>query len=139
MLNGDSFFDVPLADLVARHRASGAGATIAVHEAQDAGRYGGLRLGDGSEIVDFVEKGVGGPALVNGGIYALSRDVVESLEPGAAGSLEREVFPSDDVCRLDRRTAARRIYPGFFIDIGVPDDYARANDDPGPIRQALEG
>jgi D-glycero-alpha-D-manno-heptose 1-phosphate guanylyltransferase len=139
VLNGDSFFDVPLADLVARHRASGAGATIAVHEAPDAGRYGALRLGDRSEIVDFVEKGVPGPALVNGGIYALRRDVVQGIEPGASGSFEREVFPAMAAAAGTGAPLLGAIYSGFFIDIGVPDDYAQANDEPGPIRRALEG
>jgi NDP-sugar pyrophosphorylase family protein len=138
VLNGDSFFDVPLADLVERHRAGGASATIAAHETDDAGRFGSLELGDDGEVLAFREKATGGRAAINGGIYVLERAALDGVEPGRTASIERDVFPALVTRRSSGPALRAYAYPGFFVDIGVPEDYARVNRDPSPIQHALE-
>jgi D,D-heptose 1,7-bisphosphate phosphatase len=122
LLNGDSWFDV---NLLALASAVGEDATtagiIALRRAADAARFGVAQL-SGQRIMRFAERPTRpGPGLVSGGVYALRRAaVISSLEP--ACSLERDVFP--------RLAQAGRLlgvpYDRYFIDIGIPEDLARA-------------
>jgi D,D-heptose 1,7-bisphosphate phosphatase len=122
LLNGDSWFDINLTDLAVRlsadHSAVGA---IALRRLADASRFGVVTLA-GDRIVSFAERPAEpGPGLISGGVYALHREVVEGLGP--RGSLERDVLPP--LARQGRLVGFA--YDGYFIDIGVPEDLARAH------------
>jgi D-glycero-D-manno-heptose 1,7-bisphosphate phosphatase len=121
LLNGDSWLDFNLLDLACRlEAASQAIAAIALRQIADASRYGVVELRDG-RIEGFLERPTQpGAALVSGGVYACRRALLDWL--GADCSLERDVLP---------RLAAQhrllgRAFDGYFIDIGIPQDLARA-------------
>jgi D,D-heptose 1,7-bisphosphate phosphatase len=121
LLNGDSWFDINLLELDCRFAAGGGllGA-IALRPLADAARFGAVELA-GNRIICFAERPPHpGPGLVSGGVYAFRRAVVDHL--GSHCSLERDVFPrlADAGLLLGAR------FDGYFIDIGVPDDLARA-------------
>lgn len=134
VLNGDSFFDVDLAALARFHQAVGAQATLALASVENAARYGAVRLdAETGRIVEFAEKDETPRAgLINGGVYLLTRAALDQTPAGQVCSLEREVFPA--------LLAAGALYgqpcSGFFIDIGVPADYARLQADPTPLDAA---
>lgn len=119
LMNGDSLFDVNLTDLA---RPSDALATLAVRRVADGSRYGALDL-TADRITRFAERPDGpGPALINGGVAAVSRGILDRIPATRAVSIEREVYPA-----LAREgLLGGRLYDGGFIDIGVPDDLARA-------------
>jgi D,D-heptose 1,7-bisphosphate phosphatase len=121
LLNGDSWFDINLLDLGLRlaDELSTIGA-IALREVPDAARYGTVSLTDG-RIASFAERPMmAGPGVVSGGVYAFRRALVDRLEPVC--SLERDVLP--DLAEEGRLLGFS--YPGYFIDIGVTNDFARA-------------
>jgi D-glycero-D-manno-heptose 1,7-bisphosphate phosphatase len=120
MLNGDSFFDVNLRDLALPLDAAALG-RIALRPVDDTARYGAVAL-EGARVTAFAEKMASrGPGVINGGAYWLKREILD-LVTATPSSLERDVFP-----RLAREgRLAGAVYPGFFIDIGVPEDLARA-------------
>lgn len=121
LLNGDSWFDINLLGLanpVARDPS--AAAAIAVRELADAARFGAVEIADG-RVARFAERPAQpGRGLVSGGVYACRRHLVDSLVPCC--SLEHDVFP--------RLAASGRLLgvpsEGYFIDIGVPSAFARA-------------
>ncbi|HEX9214888.1 MAG TPA: HAD-IIIA family hydrolase [Bradyrhizobium sp.] len=119
LLNGDSLFDFNLLDLIA-------GATSGrVHMALRADvigdRYGRVVLDD--DIVrDFIAPGTGATGPVNAGIYVVDKSIIADIAKLPA-SLEQDVFPSLAAKGTLRGTA----YRGYFIDIGIPDDFARAD------------
>lgn len=122
LLNGDSWLDFNLLAL-ASHDVSGADVVMTLRHLPDASRSGVVTL-SGDRVTEFRERPEEpGPGLVNAGIYRLSRSIVPELPE--IGSFEREVLP--------RLAAAERIRglvrDGFFIDIGVPETYARAQID----------
>lgn len=122
VVNGDSLLDFNLLDLVHGAPAEMVGAHLALRRLEDASRYGVVQLAVDGRIIAMCDRPKApGPGLVNGGIYWMSRDVAEALPEGAL-SLEREVFPR--LAAEGQLTGA--IYNGFFLDIGVPDDYVRA-------------
>ena len=122
LLNGDSWFDVNLLDLGVRAaREPAATVFLAAREIADASRYGVVEVDADGRVRGFAERPARpGPGLVSGGVYACRRRLVEALTPRC--SLEAEVFP-----RLAAEGAAFAArYNGYFIDIGVPEALARA-------------
>jgi D,D-heptose 1,7-bisphosphate phosphatase len=119
-LNGDSLFDINLWDLALR--AGSSEACLALRAVPDVSRFGPAWL-EGDQIVKFAERPeVDGPGLINGGVGVLSRAVLKRLPAEGAVSIEREIYPhmaTDGVLR-------GHVYDRPFIDIGVPEDFARA-------------
>ena len=130
VLNGDSYFEVPLEDLVAKHRVARATASIAVRSSREAGRFGAVEVDADGMVTEFREKSTTAGAFVNGGIYVLQQAALEGIRPGEHASLEHDVFPAltDARSRPDARSGLLAVvYDGIFIDIGVPADYLRAS------------
>lgn len=123
VLNGDTFFDAPLDDLVVFHRAREAAASLALARVPDGRRYGAVDVDPATgRVRAFVEKGAAeGPAWINAGVYVLAPALLDAL-PGEPHSLERDVFAR---C-AGRDLYARPFAEAAFLDIGTPDDYARA-------------
>jgi D-glycero-D-manno-heptose 1,7-bisphosphate phosphatase len=121
MLNGDSWFDINLRDLTSRLESeTDAAGVLALRHLADAARYGAVRLEEG-RIIEFAARPSGpGPGLVSGGVYALRRCIVERLT--APASLEADGFPNLAAAGQLRGV----VYDRYFIDIGIPEDLARA-------------
>jgi D-glycero-alpha-D-manno-heptose 1-phosphate guanylyltransferase len=121
VVNGDSFADMDLAAFARSHEESGAPASLLLVEVEDAARYGAVAVDEHGAIAAFGEKERTGPGLVNAGVYAFSRAVLERLPTGRPASLEREVLPS-----LIGRGLRGEIVSAPFIDIGTPESYQQA-------------
>jgi D-glycero-alpha-D-manno-heptose 1-phosphate guanylyltransferase len=121
VLNGDSYAEVDFADMMAAHRRAGAALTVCAVEVADTGRYGRILVDDG-RIAGFAEKGVAGPGLINAGVYAMRRDLLQQPGLPEAFSFETDVLAA----RLDELRPRAWVARGRFVDIGVPEDYARA-------------
>ena len=121
VMNGDSFLEIDLHQLMQFHRSHGGLTTMAVVPVENAGRYGTVRIDSGNRITEFCEKtGSDAPGLINAGVYVFSRVFLEHIPDGPV-SLEKDVFPNV----LERGVYAAE-QNGMFIDIGTPVDYARA-------------
>lgn len=120
LLNGDSWFDINLLEL-ARHAGDpSATVVIAVRHLADASRFGVIEIDEG-RVAGFRERPAHpGEGFVSAGIYACRRALVDSLTPVC--SLEADVFPL--LARHGKLLAIP--FDGYFIDIGVPEDFARA-------------
>ena len=121
LLNGDSWFDINLLELAGRviDEPSATGA-IAVRPLPDASRYGVVEI-DGGRLIGFRDRpDRPGGGLISGGVYMFRSSLAEWLEPRC--SLEEDVFPS--VARAGKLLAAP--FDDYFVDIGVPEAFARA-------------
>lgn len=119
LCNGDSLFDLAPARLLAALGANDL-AAIGLRALNDTGRSGVVDL-VGDRVQRFAPRGDGGPGLINGGVYALRRAIVADLAVSPC-SLESDLLPP--LAAAGR--VAGVIGDGFFLDIGVPDDYAKA-------------
>jgi D,D-heptose 1,7-bisphosphate phosphatase len=118
LLNGDSFFDFNVLDLVAAADASG-GVRVALKRDQAGDRYGRVLL-DGDLIKSFLPAGSQPDGPINSGVYYVDRDVVALIDELPC-SLEQTIFP-----QLAAKGQLRAsLYDGFFIDIGIPADFER--------------
>jgi D,D-heptose 1,7-bisphosphate phosphatase len=128
LLNGDSIFDANLARLLADAAADPPDVVgrLLLRPAPDASRAGVVRLA-GDRVLAFLERptesGATAAAIMHAGIAVLSRGIVGRLAPNC--SLERDVLPKLGAEGWLRGTVGE----GFFIDIGVPADFSRAQAD----------
>ena len=130
LLNGDSWFDINLLELVSRliSDPSATGA-IAVKLLPDRSRFGLVEI-DNGRVVRFRERAEGlGSGLASGGVYVFQSCLVEWLDRYC--SLEQDVFPL--LARSEKLLAVQ--FDGYFIDIGVPDSLARAQQEVPRRRQ----
>lgn len=121
VMNGDSFLELDIRQFIRFHRQQGGWASITVCRVPDAARYGTVQLGALNRVIRFREKmGIRKPGVINGGVYVFNGAVLQHI-PSGTSSLERDVLPS---------ILKHRVYAleqnGMFIDIGTPEDYARA-------------
>ena len=122
VLNGDSYVEWSLKPMLDLFRAKDANLVLVLHAIADVSRYGSVALDHDGRVTKFIEKGIrAGPGLINAGVYLLEKQIVRDLPAASAISLEREVFP-----RLLDRGVYGLVCPGLFIDIGIPDDFKRA-------------
>lgn len=125
VLNGDTFLDADYAAMMRFHAAKGAQMTMAVTRQPDIARYGGVVI-DGGRVTGFEEKGRSGSGCINAGAYVLDRNLDWPPDLPSHFSFERDFL----VPRVASRTAQLRPaafeVSGFFLDIGVPEDYDRA-------------
>ncbi len=121
VMNGDLLTDLNLHDLVAFHRGQNALLTIAAHERRVKIDLGVLEIGADSGVTDYIEKPESS-YHVSMGIYVYEPSVLNWITPG-----QHLDFP-DLVLRLiaaGQRVCAYRT-DCSWLDIGRPDDYARA-------------
>jgi D-glycero-alpha-D-manno-heptose 1-phosphate guanylyltransferase len=120
-LNGDTLLELDYAAFLAQHRARGALLSMAVRHVPDTSRYGAVAVDD-ARVVAFGEKSAVGPGLINSGAYLLSPALRDALPATGAFSFELDFLAAR--CRDLAMTAF--VADGYMIDIGVPEDFARA-------------
>ena len=123
ILNGDTFFGVDYPAMKAFHRQSGAQATLALKPLRDFDRYGEVTLDGQGRITAFREKRPCAEGLINGGVYLLQREALAEMPDRF--SLEKDYFEP----HAESAGLAGFRSEGYFIDIGIPADYARAQRD----------
>ncbi len=121
VMNGDSFMEMDFHELLSFHGKHGGVASMAVRRVENADRYGTVQMDAKNRVTAFLEKtGDKRPGIVNAGVYYFDKNVLQQIPEGTS-SLEKDLFP---------RLLASGIYAieqqGIFIDIGTPEDYARA-------------
>lgn len=119
VFNGDTFLDLEVAAVAAQWQA-GRLPILVAREVPDTARYGRLEIEDG-RISVFRDKGVAGPGLINAGCYLLPRELLEG-RPDGPFSLESDFL----VTEVQRQPFQVFLTRAQFIDIGVPEDYLRA-------------
>lgn len=126
-LNGDSFFDVDLHHFKKLHTLKNAQMSLALRKVENASRYGAIEIDESYRIVSFKEKSnLAHQGFINAGIYLLQHDVFLKHTPANCNfSIEKDFF--------EKQLATLPIYgfefSGYFIDIGIPEDYTKAQHD----------
>ena len=121
VMNGDVLTDLDYADLLARHRDTAAPLTVATYARQVKIDFGVLTSQD-DRVVEFTEK----PVMnyrVSMGVYGLSRSTLTDYTPGSPLGFDELVL---DLLATGRQPHDYH-FDGYWLDIGRPDDYDRAN------------
>ena len=123
ILNGDSFIDFDLNDFYLFHKKENSRLSFVLKEMKDFERYGSVEV-NGNKIIEFKEKKFINQGLINAGAYIAKRNIFDSLNLPDKFSFEQDY--------LEKKVNEGYFYgyktKGFFIDIGVPEDYNSLNE-----------
>jgi len=131
MMNGDVLTDINFASLYQAHARSNAPLTVATYQRQVSSEFGVLDV-QGGHIVGFREK----PVFdfdVSMGVYAFSRQTLQGYLPGQLLGVDVLI---GDLLRAGTPPATFA-FGGYWLDIGRPDDYDRANEQFGELQYKL--
>ena len=125
--NGDILTDIDLNSVLDFHRANEAEATIVLTPVEDPSAYGVVPTDVGGRVLSFIEKPPREEAptnLINAGMYVFEPTVLERIPAGKVYSAERELFPGliEEGARMFATAT-----DAYWIDIGTPQQYLRAN------------
>ncbi|MGY9000092.1 MAG: sugar phosphate nucleotidyltransferase [Rhodospirillales bacterium] len=121
ILNGDSFVDADLCDLVALHKAQKSGVTLLCTNVSDASRYGTVNIDSGNRVSAFQEKTTNsGSGFINAGVYLFAPYILDEIAC-CGSSLEVDFFQKQPTGRVAAMSGEYT-----FLDIGTPEDLARA-------------
>ena len=124
VLNGDSYCEVDLANFWTERASRKAAASMVLHYASDSRRFGRVTLSAEGRLENFLEKSdLARPGWINAGVYLFPRGWIESIPESMPLSLERDLLPGWLMNGIHG-------YPsvGRFIDIGLPETLAQAED-----------
>ncbi|HWC81138.1 MAG TPA: sugar phosphate nucleotidyltransferase [Pseudonocardiaceae bacterium] len=131
VMNGDVLTDLDYADLLAQHESTAAPLTVATYQRQVKIDFGVLGTEDG-QVVEFTEK----PTLsyrVSMGVYGVSRDTLAGYAAGMPLGFDELVLD----LLAKQQPPSEYGFDGYWLDIGRPDDYDRANAEFDSIRGTL--
>ena len=128
IVNGDTLFKIDLQSLFQSHLEFNADCTIALKPLKNFNRYGVVELNQDFQVTTFDEKQFYQKGDINGGVYVLNVDQFLGISFPEKFSFEKDY--------LEKFYSERKIYgviaDNYFIDIGVPEDYQKAQ---GELKQ----
>ncbi len=120
VFNGDTYLDLEVTDMEndwQRHNTP----IIVAREVSNVSRYGCLETKN-DRVGSFSEKKLTGPGLINAGCYLLPIHILDQFPIGEPFSLETDFLAK----AVKTQHFNLFLTKGYFIDIGIPVDYARA-------------
>ena len=132
VLNADTFYRIDYSRLTSLSKERALDMTLVLREVPDVSRYGQAVLEDGclktfNEKTEEPRKGT-----INGGIYYLKRELLDEIPEGKV-SLEQDMIPK---WLSEGKKLGGFVSDGYFIDIGIPQDYYRFAED---VKKHLAG
>lgn len=121
VLNADTFYQIDYGRLVRMSQEADLDLSLVLREVEDVSRYGEALLQNG-RLTAFDEKSeTARPGTINGGIYLMKKELLSDIPVGKV-SLEHTMIPK---WLAEGRALGGMVNDGYFIDIGVPEDYYR--------------
>ncbi|HEV7334226.1 MAG TPA: HAD-IIIA family hydrolase [Flavisolibacter sp.] len=122
IVNGDTLFKVNVEALFHQHLQTNAACTLALKLMEEASRYGKVFVDSAGRLSSFHEKGSSSAGLINGGVYVLNKyQFFAHAFPPAFSFEEQYLKPF-----LKSEAIYGIVQDGYFIDIGIPEDYLKA-------------
>lgn len=121
VLNGDTLAILDYRLMLKAHEHSGTSLSMALKQVNDISRYGEVVM-SGQRITAFREKEQSGPGLINIGVYLINSGVLDEFELPRKFSFENDFLRPNLVSLVPEAF----VTDGYFIDIGIPEDYSRA-------------
>ena len=122
VLNGDTLFEANLDTLLEAYNSQKADMMLALKAMQNFDRYGVVEMDETNRVQAFLEKEYRAKGLINGGVYVLRKSIFDIENYPERFSFEKDL--------LEKHVAQLQFYglalDGYFIDIGIPEDYAKA-------------
>ena len=121
IINGDTYFPININTFYSFHKENNHLFSIALKQMQNFSRYGSVEC-ENDIILRFNEKKFCSDGLINGGIYLINKQYIESKQIAGTFSLETEILEKE----AGTSQLKGLVFDDLFIDIGIPEDYYRA-------------
>ena len=123
ILNGDTLFDINFEYFDTFYHSHQTTLAVSLRKVEDISRYGSVSINNHNKIFFFTEKNQkSGEGLINGGIYLLNKNWLNNLNLLKTFSFEKEVLEK----LFNEYEFYGLTFENYFIDIGIPEDYERA-------------
>lgn len=122
ILNGDTLFKIDVAWVSGFHNSNDADCTLSLKSMEDFDRYGVVELNEDASVASFLEKRQYDLGLINGGVYALNVESFLKEDLPQKFSFEKDYLE----VYFNKRKMFGIIQDEYFIDIGIPEDFERA-------------
>jgi D-glycero-alpha-D-manno-heptose 1-phosphate guanylyltransferase len=124
--NGDTLYKIDCNSLSKFHEEKNAICTLSLKPMINFDRYGTVELNEDNSIKSFKEKQFYESGLINGGIYALN--IAEFIKENLPEkfSFEKDYLEKNIRSKNQRSTLFGQVQDEYFIDIGIPEDYKKA-------------
>jgi len=134
VLNGDTLFKADLNKAFLFHTANNADCTLLLKPMEDVDRYGAVELDDNYAVSSFKEKQYFQTGDINAGVYILNVEQFIDKDFPEKFSFEKDY--------LEKYYTERKIFgvieDRYFIDIGIPADFQKAQEELKQIPLHLE-
>jgi len=117
IINGDTFFDVDLKSLVLNDNSR---LILSLKHMTNFDRYGCVESAN-NLVTAFTEKGYRKSGNINGGIYLASKSIFDNYDVDEKFSFEEFMQVNFKELKI-----SIKIFENYFIDIGIPEDYEKA-------------
>lgn len=125
VLNGDTMFRADIHATYAFHIAKQAATTLALKPMQQFERYGVVKMDENNCITAFEEKKYYDEGLINGGVYIINKAALAAKGLPEKYSFEKDYFEA----YVHEGNLYGFVSDAYFIDIGIPTDYEKAQVD----------
>jgi len=123
LLNGDTFFELDINKFLKSSKMDCL-VNIALKHVNNAKRYGFVKKDNHGYITQFKEKPKNlESGNINTGFYLMKKIILDQI-PLQETSLENDIFPQ----LINKMQIAGQSLEGNFIDIGIPEDYLKAQE-----------
>ena len=112
VLNADTFYQAAYSDIIDLYNGDSVDMALVLRKVPDVSRYGSVKFNE--KVSEHI------PGVINGGIYLMRNNVLDLIPEGKKCSLENEIIPQ---MLAEKKKLGAVVNEGYFIDIGVPDDY----------------
>ena len=123
VVNGDTLFEINIENIAALHFAKKSACTLALKPMQNFSRYGVVQTDAHHKIISFEEKKYYTKGLINGGVYLINKlQFLQIIFP------QKFSFEKDYLEKYINAVVMTGVEDdGYFIDIGIPEDFTKAN------------
>ena len=126
-LNGDTLFSINVQQILELHNNKQSSFTICLKPMQQFDRYGLVKMDANNCITSFEEKKWNDEGLINGGVYAVDRTKFLAQPFAEKFSIEKDYLE----LLVGEGNFYGLIQDAYFIDIGIPEDFERAQTEIG--------
>lgn len=125
VVNGDTYFPVNQNELLQFGKEKNAACALALKELHNFNRYGLVYTDDSGHIQSFEEKRETEQGLINGGVYAINRQAFLNQNLPPKFSFEKDFLEA----QVSPGQLYGKAFDDYFLDIGIPEDYNKAQED----------
>jgi len=126
VFNGDTFYKIDIYQLSKFHKEKKSECTLSLKPMENFDRYGVVELNEDQSVKSFKEKKYYPKGLINGGVYALNVSGFLKNDLPEKFSFEKEYLEKNIQPYADKKRLYGVIQNTYFIDIGIPEDYEKA-------------